>query len=75
MKRIFLFIGLLSMSFIFGAYSIGQTISLSDQNIASDVCNGENPFNGSDEFRLSDLNGDLNGGHYYVIHLDLAAAW
>tara|TARA_A100001011_G_scaffold399373_1_gene507696 strand:- start:5968 stop:6192 length:225 start_codon:yes stop_codon:yes gene_type:complete len=56
-------------------YQIGQTISVSDQNITADVCNGENPHNGSNQFKLADLNGDLNGGKYYVIHIDLAAAW
>ena len=75
MKHVFLFISVVSLSFILGVYNVGQTISISDQNITSDVCNGENPFNGSDEFKLADLNGDLNGGYYHVIHLDLAAAW
>ena len=62
-------------TFVFGLYNVGQTVSLNDQNVTVDVCNGENPHTGGNEFKLADLNGDLNGGHYYVFHIDMAASW
>jgi hypothetical protein len=45
------------------------------ENITFDVCNGSNPQTGGDELKLADLNGDLNGGEYYVFHIDMAASW
>ena len=66
---------LLLSTFMFGLYNVGQTVSLNDQNITMDVCNGENPQTGENEFKLADLNGDLNGGQYYVFHIDMAASW
>ena len=66
---------LLLSTFMFGLYNVGQTVSLNDQNITFDVCNGSNPQTGGDELKLADLNGDLNGGQYYVFHIDMAASW
>ena len=68
---------LLLSTFMFGLYNVGQTVSLNDQNITMDVCNGENPESGStSSFKLADLNGALNdSGQYYVFHIDMAASW
>ena len=67
---------LLLSTFMFGLYNVGQTVSLNDQNITFDVCNGYNPETGGDELKLADLNGDLNeSGQYYVFHIDMAASW
>ena len=66
---------LLLSTFMFGLYNVGQTVSLSDQDITFDVCNGSNPQTGGGELKLADLNGDLNGGQYYVFHIDMAASW
>ena len=76
MKRIILITIMMFSSLLFGVYNVGQTVSINDQNIVFDVCNGVNPFNPSDdEFRLADFNGGLNGGQYYVFHVDMAASW
>ena len=76
MKKIILISSLCFSTLLFGLYSEGQTVSISDQNITFDVCNGENPLNGStNDFKLADLNGELNGGQYYVFHADMAASW
>ena len=76
MKKIILLITIASSSLLFSLYNVGQTVSLSDQNIDIGVCNGQNPETGSTgDFSLADLNGDLNGGNYYVFHIDMAASW
>ena len=58
------------------SYSVGQQISISDQQQNLDVCNGIEPNQETDgNFSLYDYNGDYNGGSYYVIHIDMAASW
>jgi hypothetical protein len=76
MNKIILTICLSFSTLLFGLYNVGQTVSISDQNVEFNVCNGENPHTGStSDFKLADLNGDLNGGSYYVFHIDMAASW
>ncbi len=53
-------------------YDIGETMSESHQNTSFDVCYGD--F-GSDTFHFADLNGDVNGGHYYITFVDISATW
>jgi hypothetical protein len=53
-------------------YNVGQTVTSSDQNIAFDVCYGDYS---SSTLSLADFNGDLNGGNYKVIHIDMSASW
>ena len=60
------------ISFGFSAYSVGQTVSSTDQNTNFDVCFGEYESN---TLSLADFNGALNGGSYKVIHIDMAASW
>ena len=75
MKKFILIAALMLSSLAFGLYNVGQTVSLNDQNIEFDVCNSENPQTGGDVLTLADLNGELNGGSYYVFHIDMAASW
>ena len=77
MKKYFLTTFALLFSLVFSQnYSVGQTVTTAHQNITFDVCNGENPYNGStNNFKLADLNGATNGGQYYVFHIDMAASW
>ena len=76
MKKITIIVGFSLSTFLFGLYNVGQTVSTADQNITFDVCNGQNPYDGStDNFKLGDLNGATNGGQYYVFHIDMAASW
>ena len=51
---------------------MGETVSDSHQNLGFDICFGDYP---SDQFRLADLNGDLNGGDYQVMFINMAASW
>ena len=71
------FLVLISLfSFSFSVYNVGQTVSISDQQAVLDVCNGIEPNEETDgEMSLYDYNGDVNGGHYYVFHIDMAASW
>ena len=47
-----------NLSMVSGNYQVGDTISVSDQNIEFDVCSGDYYI---DQLKLSDFNGDLNG--------------
>ena len=58
-------------------YCAGDQISLSDQNIEYIVAQnaGNEEYSSGDIFKLSDLNGDLNGGKYHVIFIDMSETW
>ena len=62
----------LNVSMLLGAYVVGDTISIADQNIEHDVCSGDYI---SDKLKLSDFNGNLNGGQYMVTSLLIQATW
>tara|TARA_Y100001960_G_scaffold196877_1_gene206022 strand:- start:201 stop:452 length:252 start_codon:yes stop_codon:yes gene_type:complete len=68
---------LISFLFILNAqeYCAGETISVTHQNLAQEVCAGFEDYSSGDSFRLSDYNGDLNGGHYHVTFIDMSASW
>ena len=66
---------LICFSFSFAVYNVGQTVSISDQNVILDVCDQTSEYSVGDEIRLADWNGDLNGGEYHVIWLDMSASW
>ena len=64
---------ILSMSF---AYEVGETISSNHQNQDFTICYApELDPNGDGIFNFSEYNGDLNGGQYYVIFLEMMATW
>ena len=71
-KKILLSCLLLSASF--AVYSVGQTVSNSDQNITLEGCSTNSEYYGQ-EFKLADWNGELNGGDYKVIWLEMSASW
>ena len=56
-------------------YSIGDTLSIEDQNILFPVCNGSDNYQTGDSFSFSDLNGNLNGGDYKVTIISMNATW
>ena len=66
---------LIIISFSF-AYEVGETISMSHQNMDFDICYAsELDPNNDGIFNFSEYNGDLNGGQYYVIFLEMMATW
>ena len=59
-----------------GSYSEGQIVSMGDQNQEFEICYASNlDPNGDGIFQLGELNGDLNGGNYHVIVLEMSASW
>ena len=68
-----IFINFFLLGFLFSAeYDIGDLVDMDDQNQSFSICNG-GYFNG--DFSLADLNGDTNGGHYFVSWFDISATW
>tara|TARA_B100000945_G_C20420458_1_gene617695 strand:- start:2786 stop:2992 length:207 start_codon:yes stop_codon:yes gene_type:complete len=64
---------LISFAVLFSSeYDVGDVVNIEDQLIGFPICNGEY-FNS--ELSLSDFNGDLNGGHYFVTWFDISATW
>mgnify|MGYP000216929187 FL=1 len=56
-------------------YSVGDTLSIEDQEILFPVCNGSGNYSTGDSFSFSDLNGDLNGGDYKLTVISMNATW
>ena len=56
-------------------YCAGDQISEADQNLIHVVGAGDDDYEIGNEFRLSDFNGELNGGNYHVIFIDMSASW
>ena len=66
---------LITIGFLF-AYEVGETISMSHQNMDFDICfASELDPNNDGVFNFSEYNGDLNGGQYFVIFLEMMATW
>ncbi len=53
-------------------YNVGDQVSNSHQNTSFPVCYGDYP---DDDLSLADLNGNLNGGDYSVLFINMAATW
>ena len=70
MHRILIFT--ISISFLLSNYSIGDTISLEDQNIEYDICHGDYE---ADKIKLSDFNGNINGANFMVTGFLIQATW
>ena len=68
LRYLLISMGIYSLSF---AYNVGDYVNIIDQEKEFDVCYGST----DDIVKLSDYNGDLNGGMYHVIHIDMAASW
>jgi len=63
-------------SFIFSqSYCAGDQVSIEDQNFEFEVCYGSGDYSVGDSWMLADFNGDLNGGDYHIIFIDMSASW
>jgi len=71
-KYCIIYITLFSSALFSAEYDVGDTVDMDDQLQSFSVCNGEY-YNA--DFRLSQINGDLNGGHYFVSWFDISATW
>ena len=56
-------------------YCAGDQVSLTHQNQEHLVGAGYDGYEAEDIFKLADWNGDLNGGQYHVIFIDMSASW
>ena len=56
-------------------YSIGDTLSVEDQEMLFPVCNGSGNYSIDDFFSFSDLNGNQNGGDYKITIISMNATW
>ena len=73
--KIIIIISSIFFSFVFPIYNVGDIVSISDQNVVLDVCDETTEYSLGDEVSLASWNGDLNGGNYSVIWLELSASW
>jgi len=67
---LFLFSGLMAQT-----YCAGDQISLTHQNQEHLVGAGYDGYDSGDIFKLADWNGDLNGGQYHIIFIDMSNSW
>ena len=74
MKKIIICIFMLSLTYS-QTYCAGDQISISDQNQEHIVGAAMDGYEVGDSFRLADYNGDLNGGEYHIIFIDMSASW
>ena len=72
MKKIII---LILFSFSFAVYNIGQTVSESDQNVSKSTCYAGNEYEVNDNWKLADWNGNVNGGTYNVMFMEMSATW
>jgi len=72
----FYFLFLYIVSFAFSqSYCAGEQVSIDDQNYGFEVCYASHDYNVGDIWKMSDYNGDLNGGDYHITFIDLSASW
>ena len=68
---------ILFLSYVYAQdqYQESDYISVEDQNQSYVVCNGDNEYSVDAPWFLANYNGDLNGGYYKVLMLDIVATW
>jgi len=75
MKKIIISITFL-FTFAFGAiYGVGDHITEQHQNVSISTCYSGNGYDEGDLWKLSDWNGEVNGGNYNVIVIIMGASW
>ena len=57
------------------SYCAGDQINASDLDTQYEVCYGSGNYETGDTFKLLDYNGELNGGDYHIILIDMSASW
>jgi|TARA_B100001964_G_scaffold19011_1_gene19420 hypothetical protein len=62
-------------SIIQAQYIETNFISIDKQNLPFSVCNGTDNYSDGDSWNMANYNGDLNGGNYKVLMLDIVATW
>ena len=71
----FLLASILLLGLLYSNYQEGEFVNEDDQNITQITCYAGNDYAIDDPWKLSDWNGELNGGHYNIIYIEMAASW
>ena len=72
LKNILIILSFSSTVLFAAEYDVGDIVDQDDQDQRFTICNGEF-FN--NDLKMAHLNGDLNGGHYFVSWFDISATW
>jgi len=64
---------IISLSSLFSGYDIGDQLSEDHQNMEFGFCYPETQVGNS--FSLAQHNGELNGGNYKILMIEVAASW
>jgi len=75
MFKILIIISTFFTSMFAQTYCAGDQVSSTHQNAVHLVGAGHGDYEVGDDFRLADWNGELNGGQYHVIFIDMSASW
>jgi len=73
LKNKFCLVIILFLSSLFSAYDVGDQISLDDQEMEFSFCYPESQASSS--FSFAQHNGDLNGGNFQVLLIEMSASW
>ena len=73
-KYLLIILSLFSLNYA-QTYCAGDQVSSADQNAEHVVGAGTEEYSDGSMFKLSDWNGDLYGGHYNIIYIEMAASW
>ena len=73
-KYLLIILSLFSLSYT-QTYCAGDQVSATHQNATHPVGAAYDDYQVGDDFKLADWNGDLNGGNYHIIFIDMSASW
>jgi len=73
-RYLLIILSLLSLSYA-QTYCAGDQVSSTHQNAEHVVGAGTEEYADGSMFKLADWNGDLNGGNYHIIFIDMSASW
>ena len=72
----YLTISILLLGFLYAIpYEEGEYVSEEHQYITQSTCYAGNDYEVDDPWKLADWNGALNGGHYNIVYIEMAASW
>ena len=71
-RQLIYYIIISSIPLFSAEYDVGDIVDLDDQDHRFTICKGEF-FN--NDLKLAHLNGDINGGHYFVSWFSISATW
>jgi len=73
MKNKFSLVTITFLSFLFSGYDVGDQVSQDHQNMEFGFCYPQTEIGNS--FSFAQHNGDLNGGNYKVLVIEVSTSW